>query len=275
MRQIIYIFFIFLTLYNCKVKNNDRPNDFKYDYEIRSYFSNSDDPKNFHYSEYYHNDTLIRKIGSDGNCFTYTYNKDGRISETKSGRKCDFGWRKIFIYDSLNNHIGYYETFDSIVNLDTVFIDQVFFYDSQNRLIKERTNKRKDIHGNEFEEWNHYKYLGNLIDHEIIIENLDTIWDGKFHYDSIGNITKIHRVRKKIYETEELKYNLKGLLIEKKITSNEFTITPKVSFYRGNSRIIYEYDSTGFLTTERIIGHRGNVFLKTIYLKIKNNKKTP
>jgi hypothetical protein len=266
-----YILVILLFILSCKTNDRKSDCDFNYDYEVRCYSWNSNDPKNFRYSEFYRHDTLIRKIGREGDCTRYFYDSTGLLVETRWGRDCSYGIRNILIYDSLKNHIGYYRTMDSVVNLDTVKYDQIFFYDTHNRLIKECTNKGNNSNYEHFETWKNYNYLGNKIIREITLTNSDTIWKGKYTYDSKGRLINIYRVRNKVYESEDFKYNEKGLLIEKVITSTENPITPEVSFSAGNNKRTYLYDSTGFLTTEILYNHKGKVEIKTIYLKLEKN----
>jgi YD repeat-containing protein len=271
MKTPTYILILTIILISCKTTHREHYANFNYDYEIRSYYSNPDNPKNFRYSEFYLNGRLLRKIGRDGDCTRYFYDSTGQLIETRWGRNCNYGRRNILIYDSLKNHIGDYSTMDSIVNLDTVQFEQTFFYDSQYRLIKELTDKRRNLDGEEIETWKHYEYLGNKINREITLTNFDTIWDSKYIYDSIGNLIQIYRVRKKVYEIEVFRYNAEGLLIEKEIKSTANPITPVVTFSAGNNMRTYQYDSTGFLTTELLYNHKGKVEIKTIYLKIENN----
>ena len=160
---------------------------------------------------------------------------------------------------------------DSIVNIDTVKVDQIYFYDSKNRLVKERTDSGKSMDGEEFEIWKYYEYLNNKINSEITLRNNDTVWIGNYDYDLNGNLIKIHRVRKEVYETELFKYNQDNKLIEEEIISTANPITPKVSFSAGNNVRKYEYDSTGFKISETVYNHKGKVQIMTIFQKI--NKK--
>jgi hypothetical protein len=266
-----YILVILLLIASCKANDRKSDVDFNYDYEVRCYSSNSNDPKNFQYSEFFLNNTLVRKIGREGDCTRYFYNSEGKLIETRWGRNCSYGRRDILIYDSLNNYIGNYITLDSIVNLDTVKFEQTFFYDKQHRLIKELTDTRDTEGGKELKAWKCYEYDGNKIIREISLTNSDTIWKGKYTYDSKGRLINIYRVRNKVYESEDFKYNENGLLIEKVITSTENPITPETSFSAGNNKRTYLYDSTGFLTTEILYNHQGKIEIKTIYLRLKEN----
>lgn len=261
-----------ILMISCKASDTSRYYDFDdYDYEIRSYYSNSKGPDNFRNSDFYRNDTLIRRIGREGDCTRFLYDSIGRLVETIWGRNCNYGRRNIWIFDSLNNHIGYYNTMDSIVNIDTVKVDQIYFYDSKNRLVKERTDSGKSMDGEEFEIWKYYEYLNNKINSEITLRNNDTVWIGNYDYDLNGNLIKIHRVRKEVYETELFKYNQDNKLIEEEIISTANPITPKVSFSAGNNVRKYEYDSTGFKISETVYNHKGKVQIMTIFQKI--NKK--
>ncbi|SDL01024.1 YD repeat-containing protein [Catalinimonas alkaloidigena] len=240
--------------------------DFDYDYELRSYYS--DDLENYKSAKFFKNGKLIRRIAHEGGCEAFRHDSRGRLIETTWGRNCEYGRRTFFIYDSLNNHIGCFSTMDSIFDLDTVKFEQTLFYDSNSRLVKERTDKRKDMQGVEFEIWNFYTYADSLIKTETILRNKDTLWVGEYFYDSNNNLIKIHRVRDGLYETELFRYNKTGLLIEKEIISTKNPVTPKTSFSAGNNTRTYKYDSDGLLTEETMLNHEGRVQIKTIHKKI-------
>jgi hypothetical protein len=215
---------------SCEMSDTSRYTEFiDYDYEIRSYNSNSNFPENFRYSEFYRNDTLVRKIGRERDCTRFIYDSNGRLIETIWGRNCNYGRRNIFIFDSLGNHIGYFSTMDTVVDIDTVEFDQIFFYDLNNFLIKERTDKMKNMNGEEFETWKHYTYKDKRIDTEITLRNRDTVWIGSYHYDTIGNLIKIHRVRNTVYETVLFLFNEDNLLIEQETISTSNPITRECS----------------------------------------------
>ena len=273
MRTTIYILPILLLLISCNSENKriDSFYNFDFDYELRSYYS--DDLKNHKSAQFFKNGKLVRRTDREGGCEVFLYDSTGQIIETTWGRNCETGRRTIFMYDSLNNHIGYLSTMDSIVNLDTVDFEQIFFYNSDNRLIKERTDKRKDMHGVEFETWKFYTYTDSLIETETILRNNDTLWIGKYSYNSKNELIKIHRTRADLYETELFKYNENGLLIEKEIVSTENPVTPETSFSAGNNKRIYKYDSDGILTEEAVLNHEGKTQIKTIYKKLE--KTTP
>lgn len=258
---------------NSKKEYIDDFYNFNYDYELKIYYY--PDLENNRYAEYYLNGKLIRRTDSDGGCKVYKYYPNGKITETTWGRTCNFGNRTVYMYDSLNNHIGYYycEYKDSVINLDTIKFDQIFFYDKKNRLIKERTDKRNDVHGNEFEIWKLYTYKDSLIKTEITLRNNDTTWIGKYFYNSKNQLIKIHREQNGVYETELFKYNGKGLLIEKEIISTENPVTSETSFSAGNNKRTYKYDSEGIIQEETVFNHKGEVQVKTIYKKFKKQSK--
>lgn len=273
MRTTIYIASIIFLLISCNSerKSVDSFYNFDYDYELRSYYS--DDLDNHKSTQFFKDGELIRRTAHEGGCEVFLYDSTGRIKESTWGRNCEYGRRTIFMYDSLNNHIGYYSTMDSIVNLDTVNFEQIFFYNSDNRLTKERTDKRKDMQGVEFEIWKFYTYTDGLIQTETILRNIDTLWIGKYSYNSNNELIKIHRTKADLYETELFKYNENGLLIEKEIISTENPVTPETSFSAGNNKRTYKYDSDGILTEEAVLNHEGKIQIKTIYKKIE--KTTP
>lgn len=268
MRTSVYISSIIFILVSCSFERKDIDSfyNFDYDYELRSYYS--DDLENHKSAQFFLDGKLIRRAIRKGSCEEFHYDSTGRIMETTWGRNCEYGRRTIFIYDSLNNHIGYYSTIDSVVNLDAVKFEQILFYDSDNRLIKERTDKRNDVHGVEFEIWKSYTYTDSLIQTETTLRDSDTLWIGKYSYDSNHNLIKIHKVRNGLYETELFKYNRNGLLIEKEIISTENPVTPETSFSAGNNKRTYKYDSDGVLTEETLLNHKGKVEIKKIYKKI-------
>ena len=252
----------------------NRTYNFDYDYELRSY--SFDDLDNHTGIRFYLNGQIIRSIYKESGCKKYYYNSTGKIKESTWSRNCSYtGRRTIFIYDSLNNHIGHYNTMDSVINFDTIAIDQTNFYNSNNKLIKERINKGVDIYGKKFEIWRHYTYSDSLIKSEITLDNNDTVWVGNYFYNSKNNLTKIHRTRNNVYETELFKYNINGLLIEQEIISTKNPVTPTTSHSAGNNTTTYEYDSNGTLIATTILNHKGEISSKTIYKKVEKQKTTP
>ena len=240
-------------------------------YVITSYYNNPDEPKNFFSAKYYDSsDNLIREIGRDGDCERYIYDTNGVLIETIWGRTCDNGVRKIFIFDSLGNHIGYYRTFDTLVNLDTVPFEQIKFYDSQNRLIKEKVNERKSSEGDTIKTWNYYSYDGAIKTSVVIKENNITIWNGTYKYDSVGRLTELKKIRKRVFEIEYYIYDSIGRIIEKGTKSNGKLITEMGTYEIPDRKRIYSFDSTGFAFKETLY-QDDKVELRVFNIKTYNN----
>ncbi|HBN06515.1 MAG TPA: hypothetical protein DD434_12115, partial [Bacteroidales bacterium] len=181
MRRIILLLLSIIIFGGCFYNNKKNIDDFynfDYDYELKKYYDNTGDYRS---SKFYLNGKLIRETDCDGGCKVYKYYPNGKIIETTWSRSCNYGNRTVYMYDSLNNHIGYYYCSyeDSVINLDTIKFDQIFFYDKKNRLIKERTEKGNYVPGEEFEIWKLYTYKDSLINTEITLRNNDTTWIGK------------------------------------------------------------------------------------------------
>jgi hypothetical protein len=276
MSKIKYSFLFSLVLSSCSFEESNSSNfyNFNYDFEIRRY--NSEDLKNHVSSDFFLNGKVIFKTGREIGCVKYYYNLRGDVVETRRGRTCEYGkWRKFFIYDFLNNHTGYYSTTDSIVNLDTIAFNQIYFYDSENRLIKELSNSGRTIKGEEFEIWKFYTYRDSLIETETTTWNNDTTWIGKYYYDSNRRLNIIHRTQKEVYETEIFIYHQNGLLAERAKVSTENPVTPITSFSAGNLRQTFEYDSIGTLIKQTIFNHEGKIQNTTIYKRFEKQKLAP
>ena len=242
--------------------------DFEYDYEVLTYSGDTTDLKNLRHTKYYDkNEKLIRRTGMDG-CMRFIYDSNGHLIEKVWGRNCDYGVRELMIYDSNYNLLGAYKTSDSLVNLDTIKYKQIYFYDSNNDLIKELTNSWNDSQGNKHEQWNSYEYQNKRRIKELDVQDsIGLIWAGVYQYDSIGNLETIRKVRNHTLETQTFKYDIEGRLIEKEIKSNEYPLTPDVGFSASNNRTLYKYSDSGQLLEEKVLSHLGRVDSKTYYLK--------
>lgn len=257
-------------MFACNHRKEDCTSNFKYDYKVLEYSSESAIPDNPIGSKFYLNGNLVRSIAQEGGCTRYFYDSSNRIIEERWGRNCCYGRRNIYLYDSLNNLVGYYNTLDSVFDIDTIQLDQIFYYDDQNRLIKELKHSGAFMNGTNFEKWNHYKYCGDKIITEITTINSDTEWVGSYIYDSSDNLIEIIRIRDTIYLKETFKYNNEGLLVEKTISSNEYPLEPNVSYSASNNSLTYQFDSTGFITKEIRFSHKGEQQYQRFFLKIKN-----
>lgn len=241
--------------------------DFDYAYQIKTYDHDTLD-RNLRHIEYYDEaGRLVRAMGSDEGCKRFIYDSQGHLVETVWGRTCDIGTRELMIYDSSYNLLGTYITRDSLVNLDTAKFKQRLFYDAENNLIKELEHEWNSSDGEHFEQWHSYVYENGRKVTDTIKQNDRIEWTGTYSYDSNNNLTSIHRMRNSTFEIETFKYDSARRIIEREIKSNEYPLTPDVSFSAGNHKTFYRYDKDGQLTERKIVSHKGKVQIKTIYLR--------
>ena len=241
---------ILIILVSCRNIDKKQYDNYIPKYVITSYYNNQDDPENFICAKYYDSsDRLIREIRRES-CERFIYDSSGILIETIWGRTCNNGFRKILIFDSLGNHIGYYKTFDSIINMDTVEFEQIKFYDFKNRLIKEKINERIDSNSDTISLWYYYSYNDDKKSKIEIKKNDITIWKRNLEYDSNGRLTESKDVRGNIYEKEYYIYDSLNRLIEKGIKSNGKIITPIGTFDIPHKKTTYSFDSTGFVFKE-------------------------
>jgi hypothetical protein len=265
----LYITFIFVSCTTSdKVPNTV---DFDYDHEIKTYYGDTL-AKNLRYIEYYNEaDKLIRTTGLDEGCTRFVYDNQGHLLEKIWGRNCDHGIRELMIYDSSYNLLGTYRTRDSLVNLDTVKFRQRFYYDADNNLTKELVREWNSSDGEHFEQWFSYTYKNGIKVSDTIKQNESIEWIGTYTYDSKNTLISINRLRNRISKTETFKYDSAPRLIESEIKSNEYPLTPEVSFSAGNNKTFYKYDQDGQLTEKKVLSHKGKVQSRTIYLRTGKN----
>jgi len=269
MKTFTYILFQFLIT-SCRDSEKVPQDTIVSQYVITSYYNNSDDPKNFASAKYYDSSNkLIREIGGDGDCTRYIYDETDKLIETIWGRTCEYGVRQILIFDTLGNHIGYYRPLDSIFDIDTIQFDQIKFYDSQNRLVEEKVDERKNVHGEKIFTRNYYTYEGENKSSVEIKENDITIWKGTYQYDTKGRLVELKKVRKSVFEIDYYVYDDSDRLIEKGTKSNVKTITPLGTFDYPEKKRVFQYDSTGFLNKE-IVYHDNKILVKVINIKTYN-----
>lgn len=244
-------------------------------YVITSYYNNPDDPENFRDAKYYDStDRLIREIGRDGDCKKYIYDNSGRLIEIVWGRTCEDGIRQIYVFDTSGHHVGYYRTRDTIVDLDTVQFEQIKFYDSQDRLIEEKVNERNTMDGVIFSTWNFYTYIGEIKSTVAIKVNDILHWEGTYHYDTKARQVELKKVRKERFETDYSIYNDAGQLIEQGTKTNNQFITPMGTFETPQEKIIFRYDTMGFMN-EEIQYHDNKTLQRIIYIKQKEETNAP
>ncbi|AHM59222.1 hypothetical protein D770_04775 [Flammeovirgaceae bacterium 311] len=267
----VILLLLFCALFGC---STDKPAAFSYAYEIDKYYGDPADPKNYRSTSYYStDDMLLRTAGSEIGCTDFIYDDSGKLMEKQWSRNCTHVNRREFmIYDDSGNLLGSYPTRDSLVNLDTVSYEQVFFYDEANRLVQERIQKFTNSDGEKLETWRHYKYDGEKVKEEVTTFNGNTIWNGVYVYNAEGKLSAIHRTRASLTEDEFFIYDAGGKLLEKRISSTENPVRPETSFSADNNRRVYEYESDNFLGREIIYNHKNKRELVINY--IKTNKRS-
>jgi hypothetical protein len=269
----VYIFILCLVA-ACQSQGEGSQSDFNSFYEVYSYYGNPDDPKNLRSVRYFDSSNkLLRELGGDVGCTRYIYDETGKLIETVWGRSCEqrHGVRNIFIYDSLNNHIGNFTTYDTLISLDTIQFQQTFFYDSANRLVKEKTGERVESPFDTIATWKYYFYSGSKIDSVKLLENDGLLWNIAYRYDKKGRLEGLRKTRGNTYENEYYIYDGFGKLIEKGTNSNEKVTSPMGSFDMPETKRVYTYDSSGFQTKE-ILYHDGKAVVEVNNIKkFKNN----
>lgn len=268
MKETIYILTL-LLLIACQSREKQLQETFESLYVVKSYYSNADDPKNLNSLKYFDSsDRLIREIGKEGDCTQYIYDSSGKLKEKAWGRSCDQGMevRHIFIYDSLGNHVGTYSTHEAFVKLDTVQYEQINFYDSENRLIKEKIAERVEPHGDTIKMWNYYTYNGNSKDSLVVKENDGLLWKGVYKYDSTGRLIELKKNRMDTFENELFIYDDFGRLVEKHTETNDKVATPMGTLKVPDTKKTYTYDSTGFQAKE-ILYHDGKAVIQVVNIK--------
>jgi len=267
MRQIV-LFILGVILISCSNSVEGDKYSFDYDYEVAKYYGDTLDIRNLRQVDYYDStNKIIRTVGSEIGCTRFLYDHLGKLKEKVWSRNCLDGRREIMIYDSSANLIGTYVTTDALINIDTVHFPQSFFYNKNNKLIKELKSERTDMDGNKIQTWSSYTYDQEKIIREVIIENDNPLWICQYEYSDSDQLTAIYRTRGRIFNNDFFKYNDKGLMIEKNVEGNEYPVTPKVAFTVSVNRTIYRYNASGFLTEEVLLGHRGNVYARQIWIK--------
>jgi hypothetical protein len=230
----------------------------KHDYRIKQYFERNN-KKELSSIKYFYDNKLIEQVGDEYRK-QYFYDTDGKLIKINNCRfnNCEVGFWEFKKYNKKGNLIGSFWNSDSNVNIDTVKIDKIKFYNSNNMLIKERIQKGKDINQNEFEFWKTYNYKDNKIENEIEFRNTDTIWKGKYLYDIKGRLIKIERKKESKFFNEYYEYDNSSNLIRKRLESNKYPIEENTSFMVNNYVRKYEYDKGNNLIKEIAFNHKGD-----------------
>jgi hypothetical protein len=269
MKEFLVSIVFILTITSCVPSDKtSEPLDFDYAYEILTYYDDTLDIKNLRHVEYFDaNGKLLRVVGTEEGCTQFIYNNQGQLVEKIWGRTCDKGLRELMIYDSSKNLLGTYRTRDSLINVDTVTYRQLYFYDSDNNLIKEFEREWNNSNGEHFEQWNFYTYkIGRRVK-DTIRQNQGLVWAGTYEYDSKSNLISLNRVRRNIFAIETFKYDSSGRLIEEEIKSNEYPLTPEVTHSAGNNKTYYKYNEDGQLIEKKNLSHKGKVVSRVLYIK--------
>lgn len=267
---------ILMALFGCQ-SNKDRVPDFSdnidYQYSETKYMDNHNNEEHIVSIKYFNKQNqLIEQVGHEFRV-KYTYDDKGNLTETFSCRmyNCDIGWRSILVYDSSGNHVGTYTTLDTLVNMDTVKVEQVKFYDNKKRLIKELAERGKDLNNDKFEYWKFYQYENERILSAIETRNGDTVWVGTYDYNKSGNLIRINRKNREKYKNEQFEYDKSNRLINWTIDSNENPLTENTSYSVSNNTTAYEYNHKGQLIREVTYNHKGEKY-RTFFYQYKDKK---
>lgn len=269
----LWLHLIALLFLSCSASDeSSSTSEFEYDYQLKTFYGDTL-AKNLRYVEYFDKEgKLIRVVGMDEGCTRFIYDSQGHLLEKIWGRTCDNGIRELMIYDSLSNLLGSYRTRDTLVNLDTIKFKQRFFYDSHSNLTKELEREWNSSDGEHFEQWCTYAYENGRKVNDTIKQNGNIVWTGTYTYDANNNLISINRQRSSILRVETFKYDSAARLIESEIKSNEYPLTPNVTFSADNNKTFYSYGPEGHLTEKKVLSHKGKVQSKIIFVR-ENRKK--
>jgi len=262
MNRLKSILLLLIIVSSCQSRNEfaDISNQIDFAYKQLKYSDKVSD-KNLNGIGYFSKDSLlIEKVG-----FEYRtkliYDDENKLIETKGFRSP----RKLHFYDKNNNFIGIYYTSDSIVDRNTIKIEQTKFYNSDNSLKRELIQSGKGVNGKYFETWKEYIYLENKIIKEIETRNSDTIWIGDYYYDRDNNLSEISRKLADKYEIEIFSFNKFNKIKTHIILSNEHKIDKHTSYSVNNNRTEYLYYKNGLIKEETRFNHLGEKVWKNIY----------
>lgn len=244
----------------------DFSHSINFDYGIKKIAEFEDDTSLVSY-EYYNNDHDIVEIVGYEYRTKFYYDPLGQLSKKFNCRmyNCEIGWWSFLKYDEHGNFIGSFNSKDSTISFDTVKVEQINFYDSDNQLVKELIDSGRNFYGEDFEVWKYYQYQNGLIKKETEIRNDDTVWVGTHNYNSNNDLTRIEYWREDKYRFIAYKYSTEGKLIGKYLESNLYELTDSTIISLNNSSTVYEYDSHGRLLKESTYNHRGELYRKFVY----------
>jgi YD repeat-containing protein len=233
-----------------------------YSYKSTVYIGNPNNHDIFTFNYFDNQGHIIEQVGREYRV-KFIYNEKGQLIEKYNCRMYNC---EILKYDSLGNYIGSAIPKDTLVILSNVNVEQVKFYDKNNHLIKELSDRGADINGNKYESWKYYTYENSRITNETELRNRDTVWTGKYNYDTNGNLISIKRQNGQKYENETFQYDQLKRVTKKSIENNVYPLTEDVSsFSVSNNSTTFKYDDKGRVTEEITYNHLGKEYRRFVY----------
>lgn len=271
----IYKYFLpVLSLFiiiSCSSRNNNpRIPDFSqsinFNYGIKKIAEFKDDTSLVSYEYYDKQDNLVERVGYEYRT-KFHYDSLGQLSKKFNCRiyNCEIGWWSFLKYNDHGNYIGSFNSKDSTLSFDTVKVEQIKFYNSNNDLIKELSDSGTDLNGDKFEVWKYYTYQDGLAKKEIEKRNEDTVWIGTYNYNLHNDLSRIEYWRGDKYRFIDYEYSEDGKLLEKHTESNLYELSDSTLISLNNSTTVYEYDSQGRLEKESTYNHREELYRKFVY----------
>ncbi|OAN60701.1 hypothetical protein A8B79_09265 [Balneola sp. EhC07] len=230
----------------------------EYDYGLKIVTTFENGHSGDSYKYYNANEKLVESVGYESRN-KFKYDSLGVLKEVFRCRmyNCEFGIRELLIYDNSGNNIGSYTTTDSLVNVDTADFIQTKFYNSDNQLTHELTDRGMNYHTKEkFEKWSFYEYEDDLIKKEFQKINSDTEWTGLYFYNSNDLLRKIEYWNDKQYRFITYRYNEDGKLISKILESGPEELADNVAFNVNNNKRKIEYDNLGRISVIELFNHK-------------------
>lgn len=214
------------------------------------------------FSKYYDADNKLIEMVQWEQRFQYFYDTKGRLIAELRCRmyNCRGGTKWHYQYDRRGNKIGQFISNVFEVDLDTVQIDTLYYYDKANRLIAERLSKHDRP-----EEWVYYLYR----DGRRVIERFEASGKppltGNYEYDEAGNMIAIRRKTAFHVENDFYQYDRRGNLIEHRRETNPDQVDKGVIESGKNFRIVYRYDAQNRLISEHCYSPQGKLLREYLY----------
>ena len=245
----------------------DLSNQIEYHYKVTIYSGKIRNKDICGFKYYNEKEQLVESVGHEYRT-KFFYNNKGQLIEVFNCRmyNCQIGYRDILIYDDKGNHIEKYRITGRHPNIDTIKKEQIKFYDKNKHLIKEFIFRNTNGYGKLYEYWKYYIYEDDKIVTEITTCTNDTAWVGSYSYDKMGNLIAIIRKNGQKQQKETFEYDQSNNLIKKKIEDNSYPLTKDVSFSATNWSATFLYNEQGKLIEEKRYNHKGEEYLKYIYV---------